>query len=75
MSGMPGSFLFVDDRHTFVELMGGNAPRPQYLKMVNIKEDQFEAVNYKDWSVGLGRTWSSLRIWYVLRNKGIKGQQ
>jgi hypothetical protein len=38
-----------------------------------VKEDQFEAVNYKDWQVGLGRTWSSLRLWYVLRNKGIKG--
>jgi len=38
-------------------------------------EDNFEAINYLDWTVGFSRTWSSLRIWYVLRSFGISGMQ
>ncbi len=39
MCSMPGSIMLVDDRHSFAESMGGNAPRPQYLKMNLVKED------------------------------------
>lgn len=49
MGGMPGAMFFHDDRHAFVESMGGHVPRPQYLKMSNIQESEFEAVSYKDW--------------------------
>jgi glutamate/tyrosine decarboxylase-like PLP-dependent enzyme len=28
MGGHPGAVMFIDDRHSFVEAMGGNAPRP-----------------------------------------------
>jgi aromatic-L-amino-acid decarboxylase len=46
----------------------------QYLKY-SVDEDQFEAIDYKHWQVGLGRTQSSIRLWYVLRAHGIRRMQ
>jgi hypothetical protein len=52
--------------------MEGKVKKPEYVKY-KAKEDNFEAINYSDWQIGFGRTWSSLRLWYVIRSVGIKG--
>lgn len=64
--------MFVANREQLIESMEGKAEKPQYVKY-EADEDQFDAINYEDWVVGFGRTWSSLRLWYVIRSVGIKG--
>ncbi|MEL7534194.1 MAG: aminotransferase class I/II-fold pyridoxal phosphate-dependent enzyme [Bacteroidota bacterium] len=44
---------------------------PEYLKTRNDKIVK----NYRDWGVALGRRFRALKLWFVLRNFGVKGLQ
>ena len=44
---------------------------PEYLKT---GKDQ-EVINYRDWGIQLGRRFRALKLWFVIRNYGVKGLQ
>ncbi len=44
---------------------------PEYLKTKN----QGQVNNYRDWGIALGRRFRALKLWFVIRNFGIKGIQ
>ncbi|MCK4835423.1 MAG: aspartate aminotransferase family protein [Candidatus Aminicenantes bacterium] len=44
---------------------------PEYLKT---KEGQ-QVNNYRDWGIQLGRRFRALKLWFVIRNFGVKGLQ
>ncbi|KAJ8629068.1 hypothetical protein MRB53_022391 [Persea americana] len=51
-----------------VLLVRGLSIDPEYLK--NKPSESKSVVDYKDWQVGVGRRFRSLRLWLVLRNYG-----
>ena len=44
---------------------------PEYLK----SREQEKVIDYRDWSVPLGRRFRALKLWFVIRSYGIKGLQ
>ena len=44
---------------------------PEYLK----SREQEKIIDYRDWSVPLGRRFRALKLWFVIRSYGIKGLQ
>ncbi|KAG6657894.1 tryptophan decarboxylase TDC2-like [Carya illinoinensis] len=46
---------------------------PEYLK--NKPSESKSVVDYKDWQVGTGRKFKSLRLWFVLRSYGVVSLQ
>ena len=44
---------------------------PEYLKS---REDD-QVIDYRDWSVPLGRRFRALKLWFVIRSYGVKGLQ
>jgi len=44
---------------------------PEYLKTVN----QGQVIDYRDWSVPLGRRFRALKLWFVIRSYGVEGLQ
>jgi aromatic-L-amino-acid decarboxylase len=44
---------------------------PEYLK----SKDQEKIIDYRDWSVPLGRRFRALKLWFVIRSYGVKGLQ
>ncbi|TMW64059.1 hypothetical protein Poli38472_014176 [Pythium oligandrum] len=61
------SLLWVKDRRPLIQAL---ALHPEYLK-----NDFMSQVQYKDWQVGLGRRFSSLKLWFTLRRFGAVGLQ
>ncbi len=62
------SAYFVKDKNALVNTF---AILPEYLKT---KTDGLVA-NHCDWGIPLGRRFRSLKLWFVLRNFGLKGLQ
>lgn len=44
---------------------------PEYLKTAN----DSQVKNYRDWGIQLGRRFRALKLWFVIRNYGVKGIQ
>ena len=44
---------------------------PEYLK----SREQDQVIDYRDWSVPLGRRFRALKLWFVIRSYGVKGLQ
>ncbi len=59
---------FVKDRQTLLKTFSIS---PEYLKT---RKDG-AVNNYKDWGIPLGRRFRALKLWFVIRNFGVKGLQ
>lgn len=44
---------------------------PEFLK----SREQGEVIDYRDWSVPLGRRFRALKLWFVIRSYGVEGLQ
>jgi aromatic-L-amino-acid decarboxylase len=62
------SAYYVRDPEHLVRVMSSN---PSYLQTAH----DGEARNYRDWGVPLGRRFRALKLWYVLRERGVAGLQ
>nr|GEX02649.1 aromatic-L-amino-acid decarboxylase-like [Tanacetum cinerariifolium] len=62
--------LWVRNPNLIVNSLSTN---PEYLK--NKINESDSVVNYKDWQVGTGRRFKSLRLWFILRSYGVKNLQ
>ncbi|XP_024021015.1 aromatic-L-amino-acid decarboxylase isoform X2 [Morus notabilis] len=54
-------------------LVNSLSTNPEYLK--NKLSESDSVVDYKDWQVGTGRRFKSLRLWLVLRSYGVENLQ
>ncbi|KAJ4386078.1 hypothetical protein N0V93_008970 [Gnomoniopsis smithogilvyi] len=64
------SCLFVTDRHWLVEAMSSEMQVYQ-----NKGTDGGLVTDYRNWGIPLGRRFRALKIWFVMRNYGVKGIQ
>lgn len=62
--------LWVKRPHLLVSALSTN---PEYLR--NRLSDSNSVVDYKDWQIGTGRRFKSLRLWLVLRSYGTANLQ
>lgn len=62
------SAYYVRDPEHLVRVMSSN---PSYLQTAH----DGEARNYRDWGVPLGRRFRAIKLWYVLRERGVAGLQ
>ncbi len=62
--------LWVKSPKLLVKALSTN---PEYLR--NKVSESDSAVDYKDWQVGTGRKFKSLRLWLVLRSYGVANLQ
>jgi aromatic-L-amino-acid decarboxylase len=62
------SAYFVKDKGALIQTF---EILPEYLKT---KEGQ-SVNNYRDWGIQLGRRFRALKMWFVIRNYGVKGLQ
>ncbi len=72
MCGGNSALFYVADKSKYREaLLGG--PIPEYLK--NQFTNEHDIIDYKDWQIGLGRRFNSLRIWFMMRSVGVEGMK
>ncbi len=72
MCGNNSAVFFVADKLNYREsLLGG--PTPEFLK--NKFTNEYDIIDYKDWQIGLGRRFNSLRFWYMIRSLGVEGMR
>eukprot|EP01135_Chromosphaera_perkinsii_P008762 Nk52_evm95s1444 gene=Nk52_evmTU95s1444 len=64
------SALFVKDRNALINAFSID---PEYLK--NHASDSGMVTDYRNWQIPLGRTFRSLKLWFVMRAYGKKGLQ
>ncbi|GAB2274841.1 hypothetical protein Dimus_009614 [Dionaea muscipula] len=62
--------LWVKNRGLLVKALSTN---PEYLR--NKPSELNSVVDYKDWQIGTGRRFKSLRLWMVLRSYGVANLQ
>ncbi|VFQ83273.1 unnamed protein product [Cuscuta campestris] len=62
--------LWVKEPSLLVRALGTN---PEYLR--NKRSDLGSVVDYKDWQLGTGRRFRSLRLWLVMRSYGVANLQ
>uniref|UniRef100_A0A224X471 Tryptophan decarboxylase n=1 Tax=Hypericum kalmianum TaxID=473045 RepID=A0A224X471_9ROSI len=62
--------LWVNNSGSLVRALSTN---PEYLR--NRLSESESVVDYKDWQVGTGRRFKSLRLWLVLRSYGVANLQ
>ncbi|GAV83283.1 Pyridoxal_deC domain-containing protein [Cephalotus follicularis] len=70
LSYLDCSCLWVKNPSRLVKALGTN---PEYLRSKLSGSDS--VVDYKDWQVGTGRRFKSLRLWLVLRSYGVTNLQ
>jgi aromatic-L-amino-acid decarboxylase len=62
------STYYVRDPEHLIRVMSSN---PSYLQTAH----DAQARNYRDWGVPLGRRFRAIKLWYVLRERGVAGLQ
>ncbi|PON80533.1 Aromatic-L-amino-acid decarboxylase [Parasponia andersonii] len=62
--------LWVKSSAQLVKALSTN---PEYLK--NKPSESDSVVDYKDWQVGTGRRFKSIRLWFVIRSYGVENLQ
>ena len=62
------SVMWVADRSSLIETLG---VLPPYLR--NEASASGKVIDYRDWQLSLGRPFSSLKLWFVLRSFGAEG--
>ncbi len=68
LAGMDCDALYVADRSRLTTAM---AVVPEYLR--NAASESGEVIDYRDWGVALGRRFRALKLWWVLRSRGVDG--
>ena len=72
MCGNNSAVFFVADKTNYRKsLLGGSTPEFLQNKYTN----EYDIIDYKDWQVGLGRRFNSLRFWYMIRSVGVEGMR
>lgn len=64
------SVLFVRNRH---DLTSALDITPTYLR--NPYSDTGTVIDYRNWSISLGRRFRALKIWFVMRSYGLNGMK
>ncbi len=67
-TGMGCSVLWLADRAPLIETMSIN---PAYLR--NEASESGQVIDYRDWTLPLGRPFRALKLWFVLRRFGAEG--
>jgi aromatic-L-amino-acid decarboxylase len=62
------STYYVRDPEHLIRVMSSN---PSYLQTAH----DAQARNYRDWGVPLGRRFRAIKLWYLLRERGVAGLQ
>ncbi|KAL9269342.1 Tryptophan decarboxylase TDC1-like protein [Drosera capensis] len=70
LSGLDCCCLWVRHPGLLVKALGSN---PEYLR--NGPSEKDSVVDYKDWQIGTGRRFRSIRLWFVLRSYGVANLQ
>lgn len=70
LTNFDASCLFVRKRKDLIDAL---SIMPSYLR--NEFSESGLVTDYRDWQIPLGRRFRSLKIWFVLRNYGVKGLQ
>lgn len=70
LTNFDASCLFVADRRWLVEAMSSEM---QVYK--NKGSDGGLVTDYRNWQIPLGRRFRALKVWFVMRNYGVKGMQ
>lgn len=66
----PSSVLFVRNR---LDLTNALDITPTYLR--NPYSDMGTVIDYRNWSISLGRRFRALKIWFVMRSYGLNGMK
>ena len=66
MTNFDCSAHFVRDPDALIETL---AILPEFLK----SREQGHVIDYRDWSVPLGRRFRALKLWFVIRSYGVEG--
>ncbi|CAN8100007.1 unnamed protein product [Discula destructiva] len=70
LTNFDASCLFVTDRRWLVEAMSS-----EMRVYKNKGSDGGLVTDYRNWQIPLGRRFRALKVWFVMRNYGIKGMQ
>lgn len=62
------SCLFVRNRHDLIDAFDIT---PAYLR--NTYSETGQVIDYRNWSISLGRRFRALKIWFVMRSYGLNG--
>ncbi|KAI9370251.1 pyridoxal phosphate-dependent transferase [Aspergillus egyptiacus] len=62
------SLLYVRNRHDLTDFLDIT---PAYLR--NPFSESGQVIDYRNWSIPLGRRFRALKIWFVIRSYGLKG--
>lgn len=62
------SLLYVRNRHDLTDFLDIT---PAYLR--NPFSDSGQVIDYRNWSIPLGRRFRALKIWFVMRSYGLNG--
>ncbi|KAL3460908.1 pyridoxal phosphate-dependent transferase [Aspergillus heterothallicus] len=62
------SLLYVRNRHDLTDFLDIT---PAYLR--NPFSESGQVIDYRNWSIPLGRRFRALKIWFVMRSYGLKG--
>lgn len=66
----PSSVLFVRNR---LDLTNALDITPTYLR--NPYSDMGTVIDYRNWSISLGRRFRALKVWFVMRSYGLNGMK
>ncbi|OJJ79789.1 putative aromatic-L-amino-acid decarboxylase [Aspergillus glaucus CBS 516.65] len=64
------SCLFVRNRHDLIDALDIT---PAYLR--NTYSETGQVIDYRNWSISLGRRFRALKIWFVMRSYGLTGMK
>lgn len=70
LTNFDASCLFVADRRWLVEAMSS-----EMHVYKNKGSDGGLVTDYRNWQIPLGRRFRALKVWFVMRNYGVKGMQ
>jgi glutamate/tyrosine decarboxylase-like PLP-dependent enzyme len=71
LTGACCAVTWVGDKSKWIQAISGKDLEAEYLK--HKYTDAGDVVDYKDWHISLGKRFNGLRIWYIVRNLGLKG--
>jgi hypothetical protein len=72
MMGMHGSTVFVKDRENWMSAHGSHLSPNEIYK--NYYED-IDIIDYKNWTIGFGKKFNSMKFFIVFSYYGIAGMQ
>ncbi|KIM79842.1 hypothetical protein PILCRDRAFT_10021 [Piloderma croceum F 1598] len=70
LTNFDASSLWIRDRKSLTDALDST---PEYLRTK--QGDEGTVIDYRNWHLGLGRRFRSLKIWFVFRSFGVQGIQ